>query len=150
MPPTDRSPLSVNSKVPFDSPAPTPSLTWLHSPTLPMTTWSPQAPCCPLTVHSLRSAGRCWATGSGGYHEPGWRVRAGGWRQHARKLLRPGLGIFKRRKVDLRPSRQSRLQVSDSEALIPWIGSPDVGSPAEHEGTTTGLSLQFPLLVCSN
>ena len=150
MPPTDRSPLSVNSKVPFDSPAPTPSLTWLHS--LLHSPWPRGVLRLPavLTVHSLQSAGGCWATGRGGYHEPGGRVRAGGWRQHAGKLLRPGLGIFKRRKVDLRPSRQSRLQVSDSEALIPWIGSPDVGSPAEHEGTTTGPSLQFPLLVCSN
>lgn len=105
-----------------------------------------------LSSHCAFTVG-CWRLLShrqGGYHEPGGRARAGGWRQHARKLLRPGLGIFKRWKVDLRPSKQSRLQVSDSEALIPWIGSPDVGSPAEHEGITTGLSLQLPLLVCSN
>lgn len=131
MPPTDRSSLSVNRKVlpltPQHQPLPWPDYTLLlHSPwprgvlRLPAVLW--------LCVHCGVLAGH-WATGK----EPGGSTRAGGWRQHAGKLLRQRLGIFKRTKVDLRPSRQSRLQVSDSEALIPWIGSPDMGSPAQHK-----------------
>lgn len=71
----------------------------------------------------------------------GGRARAGAGRQGGRKAPQSGAGSIQRRKAAQKPSRQSRQQVSDSKALITWIGSPDVGSPAEHQGTTMSLSL---------
>ena len=66
----------------------------------------------------------------------------------AGRLLSQALGILRGGRSTQRPSKQSRLQVSGSEALVTLIGSPDVGSPADHWGTTMSRNVQFLLFAC--